>query len=824
MQIANALNNQIRILFNPVVETFKLFDFLIVKSNEDRYLAQIIEIYDDRFDSSQNVAKLKLFYKISNENEVIPYDNFTPNKECEISRIKQDEVEEFINNGKKTFPFGINVKNSLPLNLQYEFFNNKAIILADKIDNANAISITLAKQLSNERNVIIIDSTGVLEHQGIAKIKSCEDFKIPLNYTTIDYIFEKCLEDASLEFQAISSDILNEIKKFARSQEFGFIPFNVFVKVLMAQYKATPYPELKILISKIKKFQMDNVFARTKADVENLKKAINENKITIIDISNSSLIWQKAYLEYISDIIEEEVYLLTRINDENCDIDLINKIYNKKKNIHFIPNVSYIYKKLPTIIQYCNNYVLLPSLYQRNDFLDANFALCNLIADGCIVFGEDTDGFLYLVKNYESQAQEERKIYRKIALSLLDEEEKEFNTNNIENSESQKDYFEEHFAQKEKIIPEQNSTNDEFQNLTDKEITKQEPSSEEEPQQIAQPIQEEQEPVESPEEEIQQSETFEEIKEEPKLTLNDEKIEEEIIDLGTSEDSYFNHRDERFETKKDMQKEIETIDLLDNQTNENLEEIETDLSEDDLDFFQIAKESSELIENKKIETDKQKLTHTIVNDVIVDEVQYKTQNDETDNIKKEEIENSLNENSEDEPVEEISEITDTQTQTETDTVEEIKEEKAETATEEEATAEDSSQELIIDDDLIDDTDVDLDAVAQSSIDESFNQILETTTVEESQTINFSDGAEINLDNLKESDSNKESLPIFKEKQDSTPQQEYKIGDIVTHSKYGTGEVIKTMRYENRQLLQIDFKEAGKKLLDPKIANVKLIQQ
>ena len=94
MQVANALNNSIRILFNPRVEAFKLFDFLIVKSDSDRYMAQIIEIYDDKFDSSQNVAKIKLFYKIAENNEVMPYDNFTPNRECEIIKIKQEEVGE----------------------------------------------------------------------------------------------------------------------------------------------------------------------------------------------------------------------------------------------------------------------------------------------------------------------------------------------------------------------------------------------------------------------------------------------------------------------------------------------------------------------------------------------------------------------------------------------------------------------------------------------------------------------------------------------------------------------------------------------------------
>ena len=71
MQVANALNNTIRILFNPKVETFKLLDFLIVKSLNDRYLAQITEIYDDKFDSSQNVAKLRLFYKITQNNDEI---------------------------------------------------------------------------------------------------------------------------------------------------------------------------------------------------------------------------------------------------------------------------------------------------------------------------------------------------------------------------------------------------------------------------------------------------------------------------------------------------------------------------------------------------------------------------------------------------------------------------------------------------------------------------------------------------------------------------------------------------------------------------------
>ena len=257
MQVANALNNTIRILFNPKVEAFKLFDFLMVKSLDDRYLAQIIEIYDDKFDSSQNVAKLKLFYKIAPNNEVIPYDNFTPNKECEISKINSDEVENFINQEKETFIFATNVKNSQSLNVQYDFFNNNAVILADKIENANAISLNLAKKLSAKKHTVFVDFTGIVEYEGAKKITACKNFKMPLNYETIDYVFDRCLADASLEFQTIGLEIMNAIKKFAKKQEAGFFPFNAFLNVITNQYKATPYSELQLLLIRIKKYQMN---------------------------------------------------------------------------------------------------------------------------------------------------------------------------------------------------------------------------------------------------------------------------------------------------------------------------------------------------------------------------------------------------------------------------------------------------------------------------------------------------------------------------------------------------------------------------------------
>ena len=52
---------------------------------------------------------------------------------------------------------------------------------------------------------------------------------------------------------------------------------------------------------------------------------------------------------------------------------------------------------------------------------------------------------------------------------------------------------------------------------------------------------------------------------------------------------------------------------------------------------------------------------------------------------------------------------------------------------------------------------------------------------------------------------------------------YEIGNVIIHKKYGRGTIVKTIKYEERQLLQVEFDEAGKKLLDPTVADIKLEQ-
>ncbi len=809
MQTANALNNIIRILFNPKIEAFKLFDFLIVKSDDNRYLAQITEIYDDKFDSSQNVAKLKIFYKISENNEVMPYDNFTPNKECEIVKIKQEEVENFINMDKETFIFATNAKNQMSLNIQYDFFDNNPIILADKIECANTISLNIAKKLSEKKHSIIIDSTGVIEHDCAKKIVANKDIRIPLNFSTIDFVFDRCLSNASLEFQATAGAIINEIKNFARKQTSGFIPFNAFLRVILEQYKATPYPELKVLIIKMKKYQMNEIFARYKRDVENLFKAIEKNPVVIIDISTVDVNWQKAYLEYLTDALNEEIYLITRINEENCDIDLINKIYNKKPNIGFIPMVSYNYKKLPSLMQYCKNYILMPTLYQRNDFLDANFALANLISDGCILFGENTDNFLYLAQDYELLTQEKRKNYKKIVISMINKEEQEELAN--KNLGNKGDYFENQKTDSQKLIDELSTLEEENNKKLE-----QETASEEEFTEIENPTTEntkdefdEITAKPSEEENISKEETEEQTKEEPK----EEVKEQDLVDTNSiCLDDISNSTETSEEIQKTEEKE-ETEKINDN-------------------FKDILEDTNSKNTNTQSSTDNKPEKEEEIS--IKEETPKNTDDDDV-------LEFSLDED-------EVEVPTETKEEKNTDTNEDLvfsgdspkKENKDELALANDKETEEEKMELSDEEldffQLAQETnneqenpqnseELDLFQVAADSLDDSFKDIINTKSETEKQTINIDKDTKIDEKILEAGEEKKENLPIFKEeiKDESLNEQEYEVGNKVYHDNYGNGTVIKILKYEGRQLLQIDFEEAGKKTLEPRIANIKLVE-
>lgn len=784
MQVIQTINDTIRILFSPLDEDFRLLDFILVQEAGNKYLAQIIEIYDDKYDASQNVARIKLFFKINDKGEVFGYDHFTPSKECEIKKVKRDEIITFINEGKESLTIGLDYQNSEPFDINLDFLKNNPVIFADKIEHSNNISKHLACALSRyNKHSVIFDFSGTLDIKNAKKLVLTKDVKLPLDFYTINYIWEKGLATASLETQAICREIFNEVQTYAKNIPEGFIPFNKFLNVVNAQYKATPITELTVLINKLKGYQQENIFASKKKDLEGIEKSVKENEVTILDFSELKTSWHKEFCEFAIRKIEN-AFVFARLNETNTDSDLINFIYDKNPNISFIPSISYNFSKMPHIIERANNYILLPTLNPRRDFGAANFELSSMSQDECILFGKDTENFIFTIKNdrFLDSEDDDNKIKKTIKLKFnetketLKEKFKNHNpARNIENSqiqdqmptEEELEFFEqlefENVAEDEKIPVKKPEDSNVEQHYEEESIENQ--TLEEAEDDFGE---------ESIEPDFIEQETLEQTS--PIKEVQEEVFEEEVIEAPDAQEvddfaeiSEEQHIEEEAIAQEPIEAEFEEIETQDN---ENLEldiqdESKTEEVQPTVDEIP-SNDNEEIIatEDAEVEENSPKEELTI--------------SKQEENIEQAAFQNILDETQEQEEPKESFSLEDIATQSVEAAFSEVMEGKSAKTKEDNVT-----EKLVVDENIV----IDLEKIKE------------------------------NIDTKNENE-----LPIFKNKTEKKQEFNFKIGETVEHEKYGTGEIVKVINYANRSLLQINFKEIGKRLLDPAITNIRKIEE
>lgn len=424
MRVIQTKNDTIRLIFNPKTDGLCLSDFLIVRDGKDNFLAQIIEIYDDKFNQEENVAGIKLVYRILPDFQVVPYDNFTPSRECEIAKIKPEEIEKCLNIDKTTVPFGISTKNNKIVEVNLDFFNNNPVVFADKLDEVNCAFENITQKLKSHKTVVVIDYTGNLNIKNAKRIKALSDFKLPLDSFSLDYIQEKALREVSPEATSELEDMFVELKKFSDSTEDKYIPFPRFIKVIEQQYKATPVPELHLLLTRLKRYSNDGLFSRSKKEFQAISKAVQKENVVIIDFSNLKLEWHREFLEFtVRQIKDFDAYLLLRLNENNSNPEFINNLYLQNPKLNIISSISYGFAKMPQVMEFTRNYILYKTLNPRRDFGFANYQIAALNSSSFLIFGKDTMDFMFTLKNYIFDEEdinkiEDKKIYIDLNLEL----------------------------------------------------------------------------------------------------------------------------------------------------------------------------------------------------------------------------------------------------------------------------------------------------------------------------------------------------------------------------------------------------------------------
>lgn len=401
MQIIEIKNNLVRINYNSSQDNLVLSGFVVIKDENISFIAQIMHL---EANLKGSFAIVKLIFTFDDSGVINNYNGAIPNPTCEISQVDSQELLEIIK-GENPLYLGNLAQQNVALNLDIKLFEENLLVCSEHTENNHTFIKNVASQLVfQNKKVLIIDEKGEISQN---KLTAGENFKLPLNYETIDFIYERGLDDASPESKALIQEIFLEVQNYVKTIPDKFIPFDLFKNVVDEQYKTLGLVELVLLKNKLLKYNDAGIFAQDKNEFINLETSLDENALTVLDVSKMEPKIQREMISYAYSVTssrEEEVFVIINLDDSNSDKKLLKQIF-MAKNAHPILVCPYAYKYLNELKQLAKNLVLFSPIQQQQDFASYNAFLNKLNSDEYIVFGKSTHNIPFIVKLDESPQQ-----------------------------------------------------------------------------------------------------------------------------------------------------------------------------------------------------------------------------------------------------------------------------------------------------------------------------------------------------------------------------------------------------------------------------------
>ena len=386
MKILEVKNNLVKISYTSN-DNLMLGGFVIIEDSKVPYVAQIMSL---KAESGINYAIVKLLFTFDAEGVVQNYNGTVPEMNSTITRLAPEELLEILP-VDEPLTVGKIAQEKFVLNLDFSVLEKNLLICSDKLENSNVIVSNLAKQVVNKgKKSIIFDIEGTINAEN--KLALGKDFKLPLNYDTINFIYENDLKDVNPTSKAVIQDVFLEVQEYANTVLDKFIPFDSFISVVETQYKELRIPELALLKSRLIKYKEMGVFAQGASEIHALTNAVRENLSSLIDLSHVDFDVQRLAISTIYDEIADSdlfIYSFVKITDENATKKLIRKIINKKK-IYTTFIAPHCYKYLFELKERANNMILFTPQSLQHDFASYNIFLNKLNANECVIFGQET--------------------------------------------------------------------------------------------------------------------------------------------------------------------------------------------------------------------------------------------------------------------------------------------------------------------------------------------------------------------------------------------------------------------------------------------------
>ena len=394
MKILEVKNNLVKIS-HTAQDDLVLSGFVIIEDSQYPYVAQIMSL---KADSGSNYAIAKLLFTFNEEGIVKNYNGTVPELNASITRLSSDELLDILP-VEKPLKIGKLAQQDFILNIDYSALEKNLLVCSDKFENSDILISNLAKQITENNNKsVIFDTDSTINAENTLVFG--QDFKLPLNYDTINFIYENDLNDVEPTSKAIIQDIFLEVQEYSKTVLDQFIPIDNFIAVVDAQYKEMGIPELALLKNRLLKYKEDNVFAQNAKEIQIIRSAIRGNMSTLFDISGADDILQKQIISYIYDEINSMdlfVYSFVKINNENADKKLIRKFFMQDK-IYTTVISPHNYKYMYELKDRASNMILFAPQTMQHDFASYNIFMNKLNDDECVVYGKATQNIPLIIE------------------------------------------------------------------------------------------------------------------------------------------------------------------------------------------------------------------------------------------------------------------------------------------------------------------------------------------------------------------------------------------------------------------------------------------
>lgn len=440
MNVVEVKNNLVKVKYNAEEHNLVLSGFVLIRDTSQSFIAQVIHL-----EANQNgtFAIAKMLFNFDPTGVISGYNGSLPDMDSIMDIVRPEELLEIIPIQNPLF-LGELAQQKTLLNVDRLLLEDKLLVCSEKQDDNELLTKNLVTQLLHDnKKVLIFDLQGGLDFSN-KKLTAGKDFKLPLNYETINFIYEKGLDDAKAETKALIQDIFLEVQEYVKTLDDKFIPFESFKDVVDSQYQELGIVELVLLKNKLLKYYEAGIFAQTKEEFESLEKSLSQNKKTIFDLSEMSEKVQREIISYTYSLIgnsNEQIYVFLNISDEISDKKLLKQIFNTKQAFTTLFS-SYTYKYLKELKQLSKNLLLFAPIQQQNDFAGYNVFLSKLNAHEFVVYGNTTQ-HLPLIVRLEDITKHKPELLEEKAESPVPEQ--------ISQPESAQEIFEPQIQEEEEI-------------------------------------------------------------------------------------------------------------------------------------------------------------------------------------------------------------------------------------------------------------------------------------------------------------------------------------------------------------------------------------